>query len=178
MIKTVCFTGHRPSKLPGGYDYNSIKNKELSYELEKEILTVIEKGATHFICGGALGIDQIAFNILNDLRNNGCDITIEIAIPFKLQYSNWVEESKKIYFEQLKLANKLTFVDEIEKYNRNFPIEIYHPMKMEQRNRYMVDNADIVIAVWDGTNGGTHNCIKYAKKKEKPIIIIDKIFKE
>lgn len=29
----------------------------------------------------------------------------------------------------------------------------------------MVDNSDIVCAVWDGTPGGTANCIKYCKSK-------------
>ena len=176
MIKTVCFTGHRPSKLPGGYDYNSDKNKELSYELEKEILIAISKGATHFICGGALGVDQIAFNVLKGLRDNGCNITIEIAIPFKLQYSNWIEESKKIYFQQLESADKLTFVDKINEYNNDFPFDVYHPVKMQQRNKYMVDNSDLIIAVWDGTQGGTYNCIKYAQKTNKPIAVINKIF--
>jgi len=40
----------------------------------------------------------------------------------------------------------------------------------------MVDNADIVIAVWNGdekSKSGTWNCIKYARKKGKKIIYID-----
>jgi hypothetical protein len=27
-----------------------------------------------------------------------------------------------------------------------------------------------VLAYWDGSSGGTANCIKYAEKKKKPII--------
>ena len=37
----------------------------------------------------------------------------------------------------------------------------------------MVDNSDIIIAVWDGTKGGTYNCVQYAKKKNKEIIQIN-----
>jgi len=44
---------------------------------------------------------------------------------------------------------------------------------MQKRNEYMVDNADIVIAVWDGTKGGTCNCVRYAKKLGKDIVIIN-----
>jgi hypothetical protein len=28
----------------------------------------------------------------------------------------------------------------------------------------MVDHAELLIAVWDGTSGGTANCVKYARK--------------
>jgi len=30
----------------------------------------------------------------------------------------------------------------------------YHPAKMQLRNCYMCDNYSIVIAVWNGSNGG------------------------
>ena len=43
---------------------------------------------------------------------------------------------------------------------------------MQKRNEYMVDLADVVIAVWDGSNSGTGNCIKYAQKCGKEIIQI------
>jgi uncharacterized phage-like protein YoqJ len=44
---------------------------------------------------------------------------------------------------------------------------------MQKRNEYMVDNSDIVIAVWDGSKGGTYNCVKYAEKLGKKIIVIN-----
>ena len=37
----------------------------------------------------------------------------------------------------------------------------------------MIDNSDILIAVFDGSKSGTKNCIDYAKKHNKEIIIID-----
>jgi len=43
---------------------------------------------------------------------------------------------------------------------------------MNDRNKYMVDRADEIIAVWDGSNSGTSNCINYAKKQGKPVINI------
>ena len=36
----------------------------------------------------------------------------------------------------------------------------------------MVDLADKVIAVWDGTKCGTGNCVRYAEKCGKEIIRI------
>ena len=36
----------------------------------------------------------------------------------------------------------------------------------------MVDHSDCVIAVWDGSRGGTGNCVEYARKQEKHILYI------
>lgn len=44
---------------------------------------------------------------------------------------------------------------------------------MQKRNEYMVDLADRVIAVWDGSKGGTATCVKYAEKVGKEIIRIE-----
>jgi len=41
---------------------------------------------------------------------------------------------------------------------------------MQTRNIWMVDNCDLVLALWDGSDGGTGNCIKYANKIGKPIV--------
>lgn len=48
---------------------------------------------------------------------------------------------------------------------------IYH-----KRNQYMVDNADKVLAVWDGrTKGGTYACFQYALQEGKQIYRIDPV---
>lgn len=44
---------------------------------------------------------------------------------------------------------------------------------MQKRNEYMVDLADRVIVVWDGSKGGTANCVKYAENVGKKIIRIE-----
>jgi uncharacterized phage-like protein YoqJ len=46
---------------------------------------------------------------------------------------------------------------------------------MQKRNEYMVDKCDKLLAVWNGTTGGTHNCIKYAKSKGKEIILLNPV---
>ena len=46
-------------------------------------------------------------------------------------------------------------------------------MKLEARNRYMIDKCDVLIAVYDGfSKGGTYNAINYAKKIGKKIIYV------
>lgn len=47
---------------------------------------------------------------------------------------------------------------------------------MHNRNKYMVDHADHVLAIWDGSqSGGTWNAVKYARSQGKPINIIDAV---
>lgn len=171
----VCtFTGHRPNKL-GGYNYDSYKNIKIKNIIQKEVEALInKKDINTFIVGGALGFDQMAFQVLFSLKNK-YEIIIKVAIPFEQQDSNWPQSSKNFYRNQLKLADELIYVDKLENYKiKNIQEDIYHITKMQKRNEYMVDNADYLIACHDGTNGGTKNCIDYwikMKKENSPIII-------
>ena len=52
--------------------------------------------------------------------------------------------------------------------------EIWDKGLNTKRDRYMVDNCDVLLAVWDGIkDGGTWRTIQYAMKKKKNIIFID-----
>ncbi len=44
---------------------------------------------------------------------------------------------------------------------------------MQVRNEYMVDRADLVLALWNGTPGGTGNCVRYARTRGVPVFVID-----
>lgn len=152
---TVAFTGHRPDKLGFEYDYEGPYSEYLFQEIGC-ILKDIKP--TKGIVGMALGVDTIA--ALECLYQG---IPVTAAIPFKGQESRWPEKSQEIYKKIL--AHKLVT-----------PVYVcepgYHYRKMQIRNEWMVDRCDVLIAVWDETEGGTFNCIKYADKK-KQIIYID-----
>ena len=43
----------------------------------------------------------------------------------------------------------------------------------QKRNEFMIDLAEVVLAVWDkDKKGGTWNAVKYAKSKNKEVIVI------
>jgi uncharacterized phage-like protein YoqJ len=159
---TVCFTGHRPDKL-GGYNCLNPLNVAIECQLEDTIEELILKGYNTFISGGALGVDQMAARNVITLKNEYPHIALIIARPFPSQACKWTTESQK-YFEGL--CNQ---ADEIVDVCQ----DPYAPWKMQKRNEWMVDNSDLVVAVWDGSNGGTGNCVKYAKSKNKEIIRIN-----
>lgn len=173
----ITFTGHRPDKL-GGYDFFSPLNNEIRKYFGNFLNKYIRNYTNiQFITGGAIGFDQMAFHICKILRDDIYtkeSIILELAVPFKKQYMMWNDVDKQRHFEHIKLADKVTEVDTLEKYKCDkVPIEWYHRDKMQLRNMYMVDNADLVIALWNNSKGGTANCINYAKKLKKEVIIIN-----
>ncbi len=154
----VAFTGHRPNKL-GGY---KLPNKTYT-RICKEIYTVLQDlKPKKAISGMALGVDQWAAKICLDLK-----IPFIAAVPFPGQECKWPESSQRIYKLLLKQSDDIVMVSDAP----------FQAQKLQKRNEWMVDQLanpeDRLIAVYDGTEGGTCNCVKYAEKHEKKIIRID-----
>jgi uncharacterized phage-like protein YoqJ len=172
--QTVCFTGHRPDKI-GGYDYNNPTMQAIERELKREIENlIVNHGVFRFITGGALGVDTLAFKAVNKMKESYPNIMNILAVPFQSQDDVWGYRDKEIYKKMKELADDIIYVDTKKGYEcKGSRIGQYHVAKMDLRNRYMVDNSKYCIAVWNGTSGGTCNCVKYARKCNREIIIID-----
>ncbi len=57
--KTSCaFTGHRPSKLPWGYDETAEGCVRLKAALAAQIAALVDGGVTDFLSGMAQGLDK------------------------------------------------------------------------------------------------------------------------
>ncbi len=78
---TCCFTGHRPQKLPFGFDEQDERCIKLKKQLKAEIETLItQKQVTHFITGMALGVDLICAEIVKELKEKYPYITLEFHL--------------------------------------------------------------------------------------------------
>ncbi|MCA1021478.1 SLOG family protein [Halobacillus litoralis] len=162
-MSTACFSGHRPNKLYG-YDPYSKGNKRLLNVLRKEIVRHIEEeDVSTFITGMALGIDQWAARIVLALQRKYPHVRLVAALPCRKQYSKWNEQSKK---EWQWIIDRCAEVNHVS-------TEAYTPWCMQKRNEWMVNNSKSIIAVHDGTKGGTKNCIDYAKEQGKTIRVIN-----
>lgn len=150
----VAFTGHRPDKL-GGY---KLPNDTYIRVCQKIDAALKELKPEKVITGMALGIDQWAASIAHKLH-----IPFLAAIPFEGQEKAWPEASQKIFRLLRKLATEEVIVSPGG----------YSAHKMQVRNEWMVDHCDKLIAVWDGTPGGTANCVTYAESVGKSIIRIN-----
>lgn len=152
----ICVTGHRPNKLYG-YNLSDPRWQRLKDQL-KSILK--ENNCTEAYSGMALGVDTIFALAVLELKNQGYDIKLHCAIPCQNHSCKWNKESVAMYNDILSKADTITIVTD----------KPYEPWMMQKRNEFMVDNSDKVIAVWDGSNGGTANCVRYAEKIGKEII--------
>ncbi len=161
-LYTISFTGNRPNKLPWGYDEKAKYARKIRKRLKNIVIDKIKVGCQHFIVGMALGIDMMAAEIIIELRKR-YRITLEAAIPCTNQAELWQTNQQIRYRKILAQCDKITFVTKEE----------YTSSCMQKRNEYMVDNSDILIAVWDGDLGGTFNTINYAKLQKKMVIVIN-----
>lgn len=145
----VAGTGHRPNKL-GGYNNESFLSL---VSVAEEWLR--ENKPTKVISGMAQGWDQaLAQAAIN------CGVPFIAAVPFEGQETRWSERGQKYFKKLLSKAESVEYVCE----------KGYAAYKMQVRNEWMVDNCDLVLAMWDGTEGGTGNCIKYATKTSKSMV--------
>lgn len=145
----ICGTGHRPNKL-GGY---SIEAFERLVSIARNWIS--ENSPSKVISGGALGWDQAL--AVASIREG---VFLSIYQPFPSQACKWPESSQRLYKRILNKANSVIAVCD----------DPYAAWKMQKRNEAMVDDSDIVLAMYDGSVGGTGNCIDYATKQSKKII--------
>lgn len=161
ITKTVCFTGHRPQKL-GGYDEQNHINGPIRDAIRLFIKDKIFEGYSVFISGMAMGVDTWAAEEVIALRKEHKHIRLVAAIPFRGQESKWPPETQRRYHNLIAQSDRV-----VEVCNPG-----YAPWKMQRRNEWMVDHSSLVFAVWDGTPGGTANCVAYATKHEVEVVRI------
>lgn len=158
---SCAFTGHRAAKLPWGNDEQDPACLKLKDRINDAIEAAYHSGITHFICGMATGCDMYFCEAVMRLRNCHPEITIEAAIPWEGQSSSWSEELKKRYFRLVSECDYQTLVQ----------TQYTHDCMM-RRNKYMIDNASILIACYDGKQGGTQSTMLYAIRQKVNIIEI------
>ena len=55
--ESCCFTGHRPAKLPWGYNESDPRCVKLKERIADAVLLAYQEGYRHFLCGMAQGCD-------------------------------------------------------------------------------------------------------------------------
>jgi uncharacterized phage-like protein YoqJ len=147
-LSTIAATGHRPDKL-GGY------SEEVFAKLTSlaEDIIVLARPKT-VISGMALGWDQA---VAQAAVNKG--VPFIAAVPFVGQEKKWPVESQERYRRLLNLALA----------ERVVCTGGYAAEKMQTRNEWMVNQSTSVIALWDGSDGGTKNCVTYAQSQRRMV---------
>lgn len=149
MIITA--TGHRPQSL-GGFGRSGFLQQRLVDLARAALKKYMPRGV---ITGMALGWDQAVAQAATEL-----EIPWVAAIPFQGQEERWPTEAQEKYHELLGKSTKVIVVSEGG----------YSTAKFHKRNEWMVDHADVVLALWNGKPSGTANTIEYAKSQGIQVI--------
>ena len=160
--RTCCFTGHRPDKLPWGYDERDPRCLALKRSMARELEGLYRRGFRHFISGMAQGCDLYFAEAALALREQHPDLTVEGAVPCPTQADHWPEVQRQRRQDILARCDLETLVQ--QQYDRHC---------MHRRDRYMVDRSAAVLAVFDGTPGGTQYTLNYAMDKKLEILLLD-----
>jgi len=147
----IAVTGHRPDKL-GGYK-NEQAHKAIRRHM-RDFLEAAPDGELVLISGGALGIDQFWIEVGLFLQ-----LPVIAALPFEGYDSKWPDFSRKKYKKLLDRCDEVRYICEPG----------YDPVKLQKRNEWMVDECHVLAAYFNGSPGGTRNCLDYAIERNKII---------
>lgn len=154
-----CVTGHRPKGFPFPHDRDCVEYMDYRCKLDREVELLAREGYRDFITGMADGADLDFAETVIELREAEGYITLEAALPYPIRPTKKVTEYIDHRDTILLQCDRKTVVS-----------THYYRGCMQARNRYMVDKADIVLAIWNGTqNGGTWDTIQYALSKGKEV---------
>ena len=154
MMNKVCaFTGHRPNKLPWRYDEKDARCLALKEVLAEQIAALAEATDT-----------WSALAVLS-LREKNPAIKLHCILPCTAQAEKWSASSRELYRSILERADSVVYVS-----------RDYHKNCMLDRNRFLVEHASTLLAVYNGVRrSGTGATVNYARKMGREIIVIDPI---
>jgi len=110
-----------------------------------------------WITGGAVGLDSIAASFA---MAHGIRLWLILPFPIKVISKFWTPDHKRCIQDCWDYAEKTSVLAPA------YDVSVY-----QRRNERMVDLSDKVAAFWDGSNGGTGNCVRYAQKVGKKIFM-------
>lgn len=142
--RRACFTGHRPEKL-------RLAEDAVRTILGNAIDAAIANGFVTFISGMARGVDIWAAEIVLERKKNNPDIRLICALPHPDFEHSWRDSWQQRYREILARADLVKTI-----------CPAFSMASYQCRNEWMVDHSALVIAIYNGTKGGTRNTIDYA----------------
>lgn len=154
----LAFAGHRPEKLPWGENEGDERCAALKTALAAAVVRAAEEGYDTFLCGMARGCDFYFAEAVEMAVEAYPHLRLEAWLPCPSQSDRWPEIDRA---RQEKLLLECAAVYMVE--------PRYSEGCMLRRNRAMIDRADALLTVWDGSPGGTEAAVRYAGRLGKEI---------
>lgn len=145
---TVAFTGHRT--------YCG----EANLDLRQTILRLYEEGFTRFLCGMAWGFDLAAGEAVAEAKKHCSEIELVAVVPYDGFEGLFHGDDAEQYGRVMAAADEVVVVSEQG-----------GDAAFRRRNDYLVDNASIVVAWFDGVpRGGTAYTVRRARHSRLPVV--------
>lgn len=157
-VKIVSFTGHRPDKMSQWSQAPDEVERSVRRAVATEILSLVERGATTFLCGMAPGFDLWAADELLRLKIQGrvgCEVRLVAVVPYPTFCRSFGSVVDQHLYEQV-----AAHADEVI-----YSSPHYHHGCYNLRNDFLADNADTLVAYYEGYDGGTRYTLRRAQKR-------------
>lgn len=166
MMKLVKIgvTGHRPNKLGGYDDYNPLRIK-IRKVMKDHILfyrSQISDIQLEGYSGMVLGVDQDWAQVCLELN-----VPLIAVVPFRGQENAWPTSSRLKYERIISQAREIIITEDTSIF-KDMRTHSAVSKLLQHRNEVLADSIDELLAFWDGTSGGTANCVKYWQSNPKP----------
>lgn len=160
MHHACSFTGHRPAKL--GYRAGDGRGARLEALLFGEILALARRGVTRFYTGMAQGVDQWAARLVLEAKSGGLPLELVAVLPCPNQAAGWRGQERDCYFGLLARCDEVITCS-----------PFYTPQCMLARNRFLVEHAGTLLAVYNGApRSGTAYTVRCARRAGRELILI------
>ena len=148
---TVCFTGHRHIAYEAAVRLPSV--------LEEVLIGLVERGATTFRAGGAIGFDTVAALKVLEMKERYPHIQLELILPCRNQTEYWEETAVRTYQYILNRAD-----------SHRFLFDTYFDGCMLERDRKLVEGSDVCVAFCKRSRGGTAYTFTHALRAGLEVI--------
>lgn len=160
MENACSFTGHRPAKL--GCREGAGRGTRLEALLLEEIRALARRGVTRFYTGMAQGVDQWAARLVLEVKDSGLPLELCAVLPCPNQAAGWRGQERDRYFGLLARCDEVILCS-----------PVYTPQCMLARNRWLVEHAGTLLAVYNGApRSGTAYTVSCARRAGRELILI------
>jgi len=144
-----------------GHRHNSLESLA-AYERGLRMFFSEHKPAMVYL-GMALGVDQLAADIVLDMR-----LPFTAVVPFPSQAEPWPIPCQQRYRRLLSQAHEVVMVSRRDPVDKRQAVEM-----LLARNRIIVERSDVIIACWSGVrSGGTWHTMRLARFAGKQVFVI------
>jgi len=167
-LYSCAIISHRPNRFKWKYKENNNGCKRLKKRVNEQIVALYEQGVRRFLVGGGLGIDQWVGEMILRLKEQPeyGDISLVVVLPYSGHDQQWDVRSKDRLAFLIRHSSETVTIGRSERISSAL---------FRIRDKYMIDCADFVLAVYDNNRvikNQVGAAVQYAESKGIPIVFV------